>query len=54
MKDNVFAVLAAMIGTIMTVVALEKLIPEGLWLFLIMLVAGPQLMLMGIRTVLKQ
>ena len=54
MNDNVYAVLAAMIGTIMTVVALERLIPEGMWLFLVMLIAGPQLMLMGVRTVLKR
>ena len=54
MNDNVFALLAAMIGTVLTVLALTKLLPEGLWLYLIALATGPQLILMGIRTVLKR
>ena len=54
MNDNVFAILAAILGTVMTGAALSVLIPEGLWLYLIALVAGTQITMMGIRTVIKQ
>jgi len=54
MNDNIFAVLAAIIGTTLTCVALDKLVPEGMWLYLIALVAGTQITMMSIRAVIKQ
>ena len=54
MNDKIFAVLAAIIGTTMICAALAKLVPEGMWLYLIALVAGTQITMMGIRTVIKQ
>lgn len=51
--DKMFEVIAAITGTTMTTVALYHLIPEGLWLYLLMLVMGTQFMLMAVRSALR-
>ena len=54
MNNNVYAILTAMVGTVMTCAALNVLVPEGMWLYLISLVAGTQLIVMGFRAVINQ
>ena len=49
MKDAHFTVFAAILGAVMTTVALIELIPEGKWLYLLLLVFGTQSIAMAIR-----
>ncbi len=49
MKDAHFTVAAAVLGTVMTTIALLELVPEGTWLYLAMLVGGSQVIAMAIR-----
>jgi len=49
MKNAHFAVLTAILGTVMTTVALMELIPEGKWLYLLLLVFGTQSVAMAFR-----
>lgn len=49
MKDAHFTVAAAILGAVMTTIALLELVPEGKWLFLAMLVGGSQVIAMAIR-----
>jgi cobalamin synthase len=49
MKDAHFTVFAAVLGAVMTTIALIELIPEGKWLYLLLLVFGTQSMAMAIR-----
>jgi len=47
---NFLNVLFAIVGTLFAVLALVELLPNGLWLYLGMLVLGVQLMTMAIRS----
>jgi len=49
MKAAHFAVLAAVLGTVMTTIALMELIPEGKWLYLLLLVFGTHAVTMAFR-----
>lgn len=49
MKDAHFTVLAAVLGTVMTTIALMELIPAGQWLYLLLLVLGTQSIAMAVR-----
>ena len=49
MKDAHFTVFAAVLGAVMTTVALMELVPEGKWLYLLLLVFGTQSIAMAIR-----
>lgn len=49
MKDAHFTVFAAVLGAVMTTVALMELIPEGKWLYLLLLVFGTQSIAMAVR-----
>lgn len=40
----------AIVGTAMLAVALAHLVPQGMWLYLMALVAGAQLVAMAIRS----
>jgi hypothetical protein len=51
--DKIMEVTTAIIGTILVALALDTLIPEGMWLYLVMLVVGTQFVLMAIRSALK-
>jgi len=49
MKDAHFTVFAAVLGAVMTTVALMELVPAGQWLYLLLLVFGTQSVAMAIR-----
>ena len=48
--DKILGVSFAIMGTVLTTVALAKLVPEGMWLYLVALVVGTQLIAMAIRS----
>ena len=49
MKDAHFTVAAAVLGAVMTTIALLELVPEGKWLYLALLVGGSQTIAMAVR-----
>jgi hypothetical protein len=49
MKDAHYTVAAAVLGSVMTTVALLELVPNGQWLYLAMLVGGSQVVAMAVR-----
>jgi hypothetical protein len=51
--DKIFEVCFAIMGTTLVGLALNTLVPEGLWLYLFMLVVGTQMVAMAIRSALK-
>jgi hypothetical protein len=48
--EKIMEITFAIIGTILTTVALIQLVPEGMWLSLAALVIGPQMIAMAIRS----
>ena len=52
--EKVLTLVCAIIGTLLCVMALQTLIPNGLWLYLIALVCGTQLIVMAIRCTLRE
>jgi hypothetical protein len=48
--DKFMELAFAIMGTILTTVALYHLIPEGMWLYLVALVVGTQMVAMAIRS----
>lgn len=51
--DKIMEVTAAIMGTTLVALALNALVPEGMWLYLVMLVVGTQFIGMAIRSALK-
>jgi hypothetical protein len=51
--DKIMEVTAAIMGTTLVALALNTLVPEGMWLYLVMLVVGTQFIGMAIRSALK-
>lgn len=51
--EKTFEVIAAIMGTTLIAIALNTLVPEGMWLYLVMLVVGTQFVMMAIRSALK-
>ena len=48
--DKIMELAFAIMGTALTTVALAKLVPEGMWLYLVALVVGTQMIAMAIRS----
>lgn len=51
--DKIMEIAFAIMGTVLTTVALIQLVPEGMWLSLAALVVGPQMIAMAIRSARK-
>lgn len=48
--NRIMELLSAIIGTILTTVALIELVPAGMWLYLAALVLGTQMIAMAVRS----
>lgn len=51
--EKLLELACAILGTVMIVISLDYLVPNGMWLYLGMLVGGFQLVTMALRSAFK-